>query len=97
MSYEYSVAMIKNEIDLLRKFKDSPYVIKFIETFDFDEGSEKNHQTYIVTEIANETFDKYFTYKYDAYSKLKKDEIKNDNERMNYFCQMVEGIKEMHS
>ena len=84
MSYEDSVAMIKNEIDLLRKFKDSPYVIKFIETFDFDEGS-KNHQTYIVTEIANETFDKYFTYKYDAYNKLKKD----DNERMNYFCQMV--------
>ena len=67
-------------------------MIKFIETFDFDEGS-KNHQTYIVTELAHLTFDKYFTKKYDKYSLKKKD----DSERMNYFCQMVEGLKVLHS
>jgi serine/threonine protein kinase len=44
--------MIKNEIELLSKFKDTPNVIKFIESFEFDEGDDKNHQTYIVTEIA---------------------------------------------
>ena len=61
--------MIKNEIELLSKFKDTPNVIKFIESFEFDEGDDKNHQTYIVTELANKDFMRYFKKAYGSCSR----------------------------
>jgi len=79
--------MIKNEIELLSKFKDTPNVINFIESFDFDEGDDKNHQTYIVTEIAENEFLKYFKKAYNSCEKkdTKGNLILKDHERMNYF------------
>ena len=52
-------------------------MIKFIESFEFDEGSD-NHKTYIVMELADDSFYKY----------LFPDEpkVRTNEELMGYFC-----------